>query len=894
MRQRDLPRIGIMSSKTAWPGAKNLTDEVRPLLLEDWEDAWETPWDTDAHLVTYYLTGTGQTRFPRITKQLLPKLRDAEADAVTQLLILDYDRPLHQEWTEEALGRWLAHLAAAADQDPIAWKWTLLYTTKHGARLVYVLDQPIPVDKAEGHHRWLCQRMRELGIRIDDIDAEGLTSHGKIAPNRYPTSDWTRLFRLPFVVRDGTPTWEAEIFEWLEQTDEILEVSLLGTLDRPEKTSKGLYIERDDPKPDLDHAMGLLSEVNAASGRTVQSEFYKQAKKRLKGRECFPCLFKHEPIAQPTARHTTIMKFVGEATTLLFNLKKDGERLTTPEHVYGLFLDPVLQLDPDDETPDWTDDLWTSVLYCWANEEAEERKRQEEVELREQDALGLLETITNGMREWCAEPALHGTDEHAYEWVLQHLIAVCDKTCFVMTNKGWYDTMPIVPSLLIPRIRALGMDTLLQTKVPTKSGDGWRSVKAQELIDQHATVVSKVSGAPSGSTPGGTINYPDSSRSSLVLPIYARRTDLEPVFNNDVDRWLKCLFGPHYTEGCSWIGHALAVEEGPICALSIQGQAGAGKKLLVQGLAECFTHEHAAGADALTNQFQPALLSTPVVSVDEGFVGIKQTGKHPADMFRELVGGGKRFVDQKFKSLIEVRNPVRIVFTANNLNVVRALFNSRDMSPEDREAIAIRILHYEIGDTATLHLRAMGGTAHTKGWIAEDGGAASRYILAKHFMWLYHNARRPAGGRLLVEGNGHRSLMSDMRSQGASTPFVIEALIRMIERKTGQFPGLTIEDGRLYVLTSEVLQYFRKELAKNCTERLTANKIGAVFRGLIVKNAAPQYLQTRKAMGRKRWHEVDLGILLRVAREDGWQCEKLEALVAEQIKRGILDPEDIE
>ena len=884
MTQFDLPRVGVMSTR-AWNGANNLTEDARPLLIEEWRDVWTTPYDTDAHFVCYFLTGTGQSRWPRCNKVLLSKLREVDCDIQTQLLVLDFDNPGHVAWTEETLGQWLAQLALAADGEPLAWQWNVLYTTTNGARLVYVLDEAIPVDQAEGHHRWLCQRMREAGIAIDDIDANGFSSDGREAKARYPTSDWTRCFRLPWVMREGRPTWEDEIAEFLDQPEQLLSVRELGSLDSRERTAKGHLEELDEPQPEPDYALSLLEEPSETTGKPVQSLFVKEAKRRLKGRLCFPCLFKHEPLATEGSRDSTIMKYVGEASTLLYSMEKDGERLTTPEHLYALFLDPVLQLEPDAQTPDWTAVLWRQVQYCWAREIAEESLREEEALSKEADTLDTLDQIVDGMREWCSSPLLLGDEATAREYVFERLLACCDRTIYIMNRKGWYDAMGVGPSLVIPRIRALGMEGIIQTKTMSKDGEA-RSRRAQDLIDEYGTAVNGVTGSPSRA-PGGLIRNMDSPRATLDIPIFTRRDELEPLYNKDVAAWLLSFFGGEVEEGQNWIAHSLAVEEGPIAALSVMGEAGAGKKMLVQGLAECFSYEHAAGAEELTNQFQPGLLTTPILSVDEGMHSARG-GKHPADMFRELVGGGKRFVDRKYRAPIEVRNPVRVIFTANNLDVVRLLCGGRDMSPEDRNALAIRILHFNIGDRAAIHLRKRGGNKHTRGWIAGDGGEASQYVVARHFMWLYHNARSPRGPRLLVEGNGHKMLMNEMRTQGGSAPFVIEALIRMVELKSRNFSGLTVEDGRLYVLTSEVLQYFRDHLSKTCSERLTANKIGEVFKGLVSVTTEPQRLATRPQMGRKRWHEIDLSILQKVAREDGWGCERLDSLVAEQVRRGII------
>lgn len=885
----DYPRVGVMPTKL-FKGMNNLDDACEPLWNEPFQTAWNSTYDSDAHFVCYYPLGTGQTKWARCNKPLLPKLRREGADLVTRMLVLDYDRPHHQTWSPDSLADWLTGLME--NPEPLCQRWNVLYTTRHGARLVYVLDEEVPVDKAEDMHRWLTQRLREAGVSIDDIDEVGLNSKGVEAKSRWPTSDWTRCFRLPRVVRDGQRTWEEDYFELIEQPEQVLEVKFLGELEGRVKTEKADIHEIDEPMPDLNEALELLEDL-APSGRMVQSAFFKEAKRRLVGRDCYPCLFEHAPLAPEGARDNTIMKYVGEAATMLYQaVDKDGVRITTMDHLFGLFIPAVAELEPDHGTSDWFQVLWRAVRYCWAREEAEEEARTKREEAKVADAIDKLTSILDHVREWCEDPALGGTDAEAMGWLMDRLIVKCGPTLYPMTPRGRYDPMGVTSSSLIPRIRALGMEELIQFKVPTKDGKGWAFRKPQDLIDRHATVVARVCAAP-GKVYGGWVKDMDLPYASLQIPTFSRREDLTPKYDLAVENWLRAFFGAHFEEAENWLAHALAVEEGPICALSIRGEQGAGKKLLAQGLGECFTHGVVAGPNVLTGQYQGELLTTPVVCVDEGWPPASG-GKHPADMFRELVGGGKRLVDQKYKSMVEVRNPARILFTANSLDVVYKLCGSRDMSPEDRNALAIRIMHYDIGDAATKHLRALGGIRHTRGWIAGDGGSDSEYVIARHLLWLYHNRRGKRGARLLVEGNGHETLMSEMRTRGGSAPLVVETLLRMIETKTRDHEGLSVEDGRLYVLSSAILTYYRDHLSSKTKESLSSRKIGAVLKGLVTQTTIQRVLDSRPNVGRKCWHEIDLVALRRVARDDGWECKRLDGLISEQIKRGTIGAEHAE
>jgi len=873
--------VGVLSSK-AWKGAAHL-DEVpdrKELRQIPFEELWEEIFLTDAHFVCY---APETLPWVRYRKASITSLRDAGETLWIRMLVFDYDRPGHAGWTPETLSEWLTQLAEA--EDSICMEWTVLYTTSHGARLVYVLDEPVDVEAAEGHHRWLTQRLREAGILLDDIDAEGyLSSDPENKPGlQYPTSDWTRCFRAAAVVREGSNeiTWEQDYFEVIEQFENVLPVADLGTLGRVGKSGKAALRENAEPKPDMSDALALLTSVSASTGKETMSRWAFLAKRRLKGRGCYSCLYQDTPLAEVGGRDSSIMKLVGEASTMLYQLDDDGERITTKAHVYGLFLDPVLQLDPDEDTPDWTDRLWYAIEYCWAREDAEERHRETKKAEDAEDVLDLLDSIVSGMRGWCSHAALMGDEDTARDFATQHLIAITeDKRAHIMRPDGSYDPMSVAVTMVAPRIRALKMGQLLQTKVPTKDGKGFRQVNHTEILAEHGTLVSRIVGMPSAG--GAWIKGIDRYDSVLHVPTFHRRTDLRPTFNKHVAAWLKALCGEEYEAVCNWIAWALRPEDGAICALSIHGEAGAGKKMIPQGLAECFNTCEVAGAETLVGDFQPGLVNTPILLVDEGWPKT-YGGKHQADTFRELVGGGARYVNRKFKTPMNNKNPVRVIFTANNLDVVMGLCSNRDMSPEDRNALAIRIFHIDVKDRATRHLVNLGGHDHTDGWIAGDGEGQGDFLVAKHFLWIMENMRKPRGGRFLVEGNGGTTLLDPMRTQGAAG-IVIEVIIALLQHLTVKsgtslYPGMSVYNGRLHVTVGVILNYFRNVLSKTVSAHLTAARVRKALRGLVLCTPSIRTLPNRTGLGDKEWHEIDILLVQRQAIKEGFPCPALDALV---------------
>lgn len=865
-----LPIIGVMPQKQ-WAGINNLNDPATPVEIHTFDDAFSKPFKTDAHFISYYPVGVGITQFPRLNKPILPKIRSNGGDIVASCLVLDYDSPDKATWTRERLDSWLLHLNAVADEWPAAFQFNVFYTTRHGCRLVYVYDAPVPVDIAEGKHHWMVQEFQRRGLSFDPA-----------------CSDWTRLFRLPYVMRDNTPTWEDDIKEVYIQPHHRLDSESMPTAERVSTAEYAHIREFDELKPMPEEAMLVREVYSAETGRYKQSAYFKEARKRLKGRECFTCIFDGNPIASKGSRDSTIHAHVGQMIGLLYYLQG-----TTPMHIYGLLLPAVEQLEPDGDTPDWTDILWSAIGRLWVKEEAKAAVKQATANTQAAQTMTIQEQVVNGMRAWCKDPIIHD-DARALEYMNAHLICSVSNNYFVMSPTGYYDRQQLLASQIVPRIRELGMDGLIELKKHNHDGTRMIDKHVSELINEHATIANDIRAMPQ--VPGSYIDNVGTGNATFVVRSYARNEALEATYNTEVDAWLHAMFGEEYNAVANWIAWALAFEEGPICALSIVGAQGSGKKLFCQGLAECLEKPRLATAADLTSDTQYGLIDSPFLVINEGWPQGRARGLHPADQFRALIAGDDFRMNRKFMAPVYANSAVRIIFTANNTDVIHALTGNRNLSPDDRNALGIRLMHVDVGEGGAHWLRAQGGVKKTatkgKRWIRGDSGEESNYLIARHFLWLYQQRQGPCGLRFLVEGNARHEIMFEMRTQSGSTPLVIETIIHLIEQPQMK-QGCVIHEGKLFVLTEAILNYFRDQLSQNTKERLTARVIGSVMKSLVMRdNPHPFIIKSRESHGRRRWHEVDCRLLLDVAQRDGWKCAKLEQLIQEQDQRarGVYVP----
>lgn len=843
--------------------------EVVPL-----EEAMTRQWDFDAHFTLYQVEE--ETKFPRILKAGAQWLAAQGAILSCSFLAVDIDNNPHVPWYDVGYAQQQALLEKIVEvplDTLLKFRW--LYFSSKGARLVYQLDRPVDIDRAEDHLRWLTDQWIRAGFSSNDpwqVDR---------------LCDWTRLFRLPSVTRDGKETWKAKY--WRETMDNHLEVSV-DELGRMDLASHGLRskaaaspVDEDQPTPEECYEM-------LWTGAQKPTDWHKSAKRRLKGRECYPFLFEDEKLRDN--RDTSLTRMIGQACSLLFNLEQCSAR-----RIFALFYELAATLEPDAGTPDWFNSVWGKIKRFYGQELARQTEKVEkhaEQVLEAEKTVG--DSIVAGARNWVnpqESRAVFGDCGTALKYLSRRMIANCGSMYMLMGTDGRYENLPLKKDQIIPRLRVNGMEPYIPTVRHTD--DGEKDLNPSTLINRHATLVKEIIGV-AGTHPGGVIHQLDTPEATLEMSLYCRNPNLTPLFDPDVDAWLHILFGAKYDVAEQWIGHALAFDEGPVCAISITGDPGAGKKMFVEGLAETLLRPALATADDLVGDWGYGLFNSPFLVINEGWPKRTRYAKAPMDAFRTAVGGDGLPACRKSEAPVQIRVPLRVIFTANNLDAVKELAYGKTLAPEDRLAIEDRLIHIDVGSRASTWLAAKGGRDFTgaagRRWIRGDGGGGSDYIVARHFLWIYENRRIKVPGRFLLSGERNSQIMKEMRQEGGVLPIVGETLITMIERFNFDRPfnapptgdgmdGICIDQdrGKVWATSGGLQQAYRKSsLAKTTREDLTLHEIGVAFRTLAANRAANSYAPMR-GVRKSRWHEIDLYLLAEMMDTYGWGSTRIQDLL---------------
>lgn len=859
--------------------------------VTDIKTAIERAWQTDAHVVPYFpsiydpLTDT----LCRLRLSILPQVRARGGDILMHRVLIDLDTPKHLPWDGDTFQAFQGELAVAEAHPvsgPILGNRLFLYYTKKGARLWFELDRPLPADQGESVTRGIIEALKQGGLRPDEAEALKTWNTGFRLPNvhrkevdpksKQVTAEWDTATE-PFFAASESPQYARRL--------PLDAVTRIETAVRAEPTAK---VSVGCPTPE--EAYDLLW-IRGAPGEGTEkpTEFKKAAEAQLVGQEYADFLFKPDaPFPGPVGeRHDIITRWIASAASLLVPVL--GAELTAPK-LYALFHLPVTaraNVEGAREIPDT--EIWRQVCWVWEREETSRRVQEENKAVAQREKalaeVNLQVAITRAVMSWPSKPVLPSDPSEAWAWIQKRSIIRFGRDHFVMCPNGYYARLGVDKDALAVQVERLGMKDIIQLYYTEEIKQGVYKIKMKpypKLVQEYMTVAKKIEMRPE--IEGSFLDDLGAQNPILVGLSFRRRRDLVPTFNVWVDAWLRCF--PDYETLCRHIACALAVESGACAAMNIIADPGSGKKIIPIGMMECFEDPQIATGRDLCDNFNAGVAKSWLLLVNEGFP-VSKLFSHMADTFRMLVTGDIMDSNEKFKPRVQVCNPMRIVFTANDDRLVMELCKGRNLDPAAREAIAIRLRSYVARDVPKKFLSANGGMKLTAGWIKGDSGQPSQFIVAKHFLWLwekYGKNAEPLGEHgLLIEGQLDSPIMRQMQVQGGSTPIVIESIVGVFE-STVLPAGAHIENGRIYVTGSVIMDYWRKHLSSGAVERLSLNEVATVLKGLIVKGASNQ---PRVIAGlRARWYELDVSILNEQAENAGRTCARLEAAV--QAKTGSL------
>jgi hypothetical protein len=778
-------RIALTPDKRM-PGIRTWPTEDRVPLFETFllHDALNTHFTTDAHFVAYAIRDSegvfygdpkleDAPEWPRINRTALPPLRKAGAEVLSTLLVYDYDLKDNVEDPEDKVPWAADYYRMFVDETLPRLRKTLgnlfatyVYLTKHGARFIHVLATPLPVDEAEGYWNALFEKYEQAGVKVDPA-----------------CKDWGRMFRLSQVIRDGVSTWTGYIEQFgiaFNPDNFVVPKADLTPVDWKKTRDYSEYLDlkletMDTPMPEFEVAMALVR-----SGKR-QTHAYKKAREVLQGRNCYRVFFENEPVGSPGNRDHRLTSLVGEACRMLsaYNTRT-GTEIFQPEHVYALFLPALDDLESDSGTPSWHESAWGKILRFWAAVNAQIEAEHKQTEERARDNV---HTRLDGLRSWTDCPQIHDADDdRAIEFMTTNLILPTPRGDLIVLQEDGRYSRPVSKAVVYAALQRYGLTgDLVQDVKIGNDGAVKGLVPVPELLKYYGFGTALVEVCSSVAEDHPVIQGFGTAEARVVYPMARLNSRIAPCYMESVETWLKYLVGgtdlPRLKK---WLAYALDFRAGPIAALALIGPPSIGKKLLVQGLAECFEDHTVVPGQCLIETFQREMTRSVIVHIDEGLPkdgpGVRMAFK---DKIRSLTAGDPTMCNVKYGDPISVRAPFRILLTANNDSIVAGLVGLQ-LEQHDPEALGMRVLRIEGRRKAADYLERL--DTRGKRWITGDSGAPSNYVIAKHFLWLYANKETfgEPEGRFLVQGNTHDGIRKSI-TESASAQAMLHALVKMVE-----------------------------------------------------------------------------------------------------------------
>lgn len=746
-----VPRMTLCTFGLRLSRTPKADQEGDPLRIEPWDAVFTRKHSDDAHAWPYVRYMDGKPAAPvRVPKDH----RELGGLVLCHFLFLDYDGGDDHATTLEKLQK--------IPEDLYLFRAACIHPTKGGMRIVYRLSEPLTTEEYGPAVR---------GISMDLARITGL----KVDPC---TDEWWRCFRLPMVTRDDKkakgPTWDEPYFFPPLMSDAVVTPEELPTW--------AGQLPWDQKSRAMEVAPEQRPEV--ATVEEIRNRAYKKALRSCRFKDY---IFNGMEIL-PGRRDQTILAMVGDVVDKTFK----GVPESSAEEVYHLLLPAI---DTWAQGPDY-EKLWRIIQHSWNGEIKKETDRAE----KEAVDMTSREVITKEMLKWLPSHILPNDPLERREFLMRHYCLQTSTGAFVITPGGEYTRAPLRASQL-PAHFNNGLQCMVDGGFRNKQGI---LIGGQEILNHYSINLDDVEYV-AGMAPGAVLRAEGERRVLEVIPFALRQDLLDAAeFDKDCGDWLDSFNDSKLLQ--RWLAAALALHRGPVAACYLAGPARVGKSLMSMALAECFHAQPIPAAQAFS-EFNGALLTSPVITVDEG-LPTRITGVDTADLFRSLVTGTPVSTQKKYHDQINSRIPYRIMFAANSYDMVKKLIGKRTMEPQDRDAFRERILVIETGKRPADFLDSRGAMRFTKdhpkgAWL---GGECR---LARHMMKLYKIAFEEgsfeADGRLLVEGRQHPAFTLSFDLSGAGRDVVDELtgdIAKIVSRKANNvelFRCLQIQGSQVWL-----------------------------------------------------------------------------------------------
>jgi hypothetical protein len=832
---RHAPGFYILDEAGKMASAKG--DPVACQKAFSFADVWSESWTYDAHCACYGLfdtDGSQVVEYPRLTKAgLTATVPGIAAESFSACVALDLDLSGHGTWDEAKRTAIKQKMALAGEALPWLLQPTVWYTTSGGMRLVYALTDPIPLAGPGG---------------LEDLIA-GLigaaAGHGLVIDPA--CRDWTRLFRLPKVIRKDKPPIHANTAEQGYFNISFGEVGWDRVDDAPDAYTcyhvselpcashlTAEEVARDPvgqsliklwgpifgvPPSDQSHravALGQnqpsaqrVGEVRQGAGVQWMLGHLKRRATKAKGVSKSEQAI-HAALEDPL----TIYLDRNPANGLHDGLRalagrlavwgSQQERVVTIDDVYVIMIPAVLaanaaRTSESGKTRSESEILlewWNLCAHCWSLQQGaiEEERAQDALRTAEEERASkeieqfrasAADSLVEAMSLWLPDlPVVEVRNN-----IGRYLITTHGEDSRVLTMDAQgaiaYSHPVKDHASLCALCRDCGHGLIHEQRPPNRDGIQLLKTKA-ELVHEYGTPIhgTKLSRL----VPCNQLRL-DEGKVFTYERVPGMRQDVPAIYHEHVDQWLRAIGGNDTAKLLDWLATFRQIEL-PTAALILHGEPGIGKGMLQDALANLTESRKWAPFEQAMEEFQDAYEMTPLIVADEKTEqGSRFSGKSMINTFKRLVTGEFREINIKHRRHIQIEGHWRVVVSGNNADYLIQF--KEDINERDLAAFAIRTLYIDCDSKAAQGvLDQVGGRVGTDKW--------PEMHIPQHILWLERNHQAQRGQRLLVEGtvtSWHDRLR--VNSQGTNTVVLtLGAILASGEREAMQGGARGLQNAR--------------------------------------------------------------------------------------------------
>ncbi len=317
----------------------------------------------------------------------------------------------------------------------------------------------------------------------------------------------------------------------------------------------------------------------------------------------------------------------------------------------------------------------------------------------------------------------------------------------------------------------------------------------------------------------------DKGTETLTEGVHELHPRLVPAFHKEVDIWLRKLGGQDAEALLDWLAVAPNVRADALPALYIDGPKGAGKSMLIQGLAMIFRSGNAVDYGSVGADFNEDLVKCPIISADEGIEVDPRAKKAASRVFRNLTGNNRHKIRRKGLAESDLVGYLRVLITCNGPHGVDF---GVGVGAEGMDAINERIIYLRVEQEASQYLIDLGGRAGTRDWVDINGHTPGK--VAQHIYHLYQTREvgKYPGGRFRVVGRvteWHDNLKRSSSAVQEILRSVCECMQAVHNGRPGDKFDAGIKDNTLWV-SKAALNYARSEFGLKEKKSVTKHMLG--------------------------------------------------------------------